>query len=168
MADPASTDSEIIKVSEVPLWYRSLQVALIASLIGLGISLGVVIYNYYKADAVSDIFRQTRRPILQYRLEKGAWPSNFTFDKAPADLEAYDFSTVARGVRDLEVRGTWQFIIKSPDGRTAPRVIFKPEEDSLSNRRTLFAVDAQLDDGKENSGRLLVVGGQAEFTLMGE
>ncbi len=168
MADSAAKDSEIYKVSEVPLWYRSVQVAGLATLLGLAISFGLIYYNYLQAQTVAEIFRQSRKPILQYRLEKGAWPSNFTFDKIPADLEVYEFSTAVRGFADVGLKGVWQFTLVDVNGSAVPKVIFKSDDSSLSARRVLFGVDSQLDDGKDASGRLLVVASQAEFTLMGE
>ncbi len=168
MADSAPKDSEIFKVSEVPLWYRSVQVALLATLLGLVISFGLIYYNYLQAQTVAEIFRQSRKPILQYRLEKGVWPSNFSFDKIPTDLEAYEFSTAVRGIADSGLKGTWQFALIDVNGAAVPKIIFKSEDGSLNARRILFGVDAQLDDGKDTSGRLLVVAAQAEFTLMGE
>jgi hypothetical protein len=168
MADPTPRDSQIFKVSEVPLWYRSMQVAGLATLLGLGIAFGFIYSNYIQAQAVAEIFRQSRKPILQYRLEKGVWPTNFTFDKIPPDLEAYEFSAAVRGFADAGLKGVWQFAQLDVNGNVVPKVIFKSEDLSLNARRILFGVDAQLDDGKDASGRLLVVASQAEFTLMGE
>ncbi len=168
MADPAPKESEVIVVSEVPLWMRAIQVATLGLLIGLGITFGLIYNNFQQAGSVADIFRQSRRPILQYRLEKGAWPSNFDFDKIPAELESYDFSSIARGTRELDVRGSWQFATEEVDGKAVPKIIFKPEDKSLNGLRILSAVDAQLDDGQESTGRLRVTADQAEFTLMGE
>ena len=168
MADPAPKESEVIVVSEVPLWMRAVQVAALGGLIGLGITFGLIYNNFQQAGSVADIFRQSRRPILQYRLEKGAWPSNFDFDKIPAELESYDFSSIARGTRELDVRGSWQFATEEVDGKAVPKIIFKPEDKSLNGLRILSAVDAQLDDGQESTGRLRVTADQAEFTLMGE
>ncbi len=168
MADSSPNDKEIISVSEVPLLLRSVQVALLAIVIGLGVSAGIIYFNTNKAGPIAEVFRQSRKPILQYRLEKGAWPTNFSFDKAPVDLEQYDFSATVRAMHDLEVRGVWQFASEDVGGKTVPKVIFKPEDSSLNTRRILFAVDSQLDDGQENSGRLIVTGAQAEFTLMAE
>ncbi|MEI6597720.1 MAG: hypothetical protein WCL22_01625, partial [bacterium] len=71
MADPSPKESEVIVVSEVPLWMRAVQVAALGGLIGLGITFGLIYNNFQQAGSVADIFRQGRRPILQYRLEKG-------------------------------------------------------------------------------------------------
>jgi hypothetical protein len=168
MAKPAPKDSEAIAVSEVPLWVRAIQVAALGGLIGLGITFGMIYNNFCQAEAVTDIFKQSRRPILQYRLERGAWPSNFTFDKIPAALEPYEFGAIARGARELDVRGSWQFASVGVEGKIIPMLIFKPEDKSLNSLRILSAVDAQLDDGQEAAGRLRVTDAQAEFTLMAE
>lgn len=168
MAEPAPKESDVIVVPEVPLGMRAIQVATLGLLIGLGITFGLIYNNFQQAGSVADIFRQSRRPILQYRLEKGAWPSNFDFDKIPAELESYDFSSIARGTRELDVRGSWQFATEEVDGKAVPKIIFKPEDKSLNGLRILSAVDAQLDDGQESTGRLRVTADQAEFTLMGE
>lgn len=168
MADSVPKDSEIFKVSEIPLWYRSVQLAVVATLLGLAISFGFIYSNYLQAQAVAEIFRQSRKPILQYRLEKGVWPSNFSFDKIPADLEAYEFSAAVRGFADAGLKGVWKFTLVDVNGNAVPKIIFKSEDVSLNARRILFGVDSQLDDGADASGRLLVVASQAEFTLMGE
>ena len=168
MADTTSTDTEIIKVSEVPLWYRSAQVIIAAGILGLAVSFGLVLQDYYQAETVAGVFQQSRKPILQYRLEKGAWPSNFSFDKVPADVESYDFSAAVSGMRSAEIRGVWRFTAEEVEGRTIPKVIFKADEDSPSVKRILFVTDLKIDDGREKAGKLLVTGTQAEFMLMAE
>jgi hypothetical protein len=57
--------------------------------LGLLIAFGFILRDHFQADSMALVYRDARAPLIQYRLEKGAWPAKFDFRVPPADLAAW-------------------------------------------------------------------------------
>jgi hypothetical protein len=128
MADPITQVPKIIEVDPTPMWYRLVSAMIKALFIGLLITLGFIIRDYMRVDSVAEVFRQCRKPLIQYRLEKNSWPADFDFNNPPADLLTYGFKETVKKLTDnCSIAGKWSFTVnKGPMGPNVPTIIFNP------------------------------------------
>ena len=167
MAEPASHVPKLVEVDATPLWYRITGTLIFATFIGLVISLGFVIRDHLRVDPMVSVFRQCRKPLIQYRLEKNTWPADFDFSNPPADLAAYGFNeAVKKFTEKCDIPGKWKFTQnKSPMGTGNPSVIFQPTDPDVFSRRVLLILDERLDDGVPETGDFRVTDELGAFKL---
>ena len=154
MAEPASHVPKLVEVDPTPLWYRITGTLIFALFIGLVITLGFIIRDHLRVDPLANVYRQCRKPLIQYRLEKNTWPADFDFANPPADLAAYGFrEAVKNPIENCDIPGKWSFTLnKSPMGPGNPTIIFQPAESDIFSRRVLLILDERLDDGAPETG----------------
>jgi hypothetical protein len=154
MAEPASHIPKLVEVDPTPLWYRITGTLIFAVFIGLVITLGFIIRDHLRVDPMANVYRQCRKPLIQYRLEKATWPADFDFANPSADLAAYGFSeAVKKSIEKCDIAGKWSFTLnKGPMGPNCPSVIFRPSDPDFSSRRVLLILDERLDDGVPETG----------------
>ena len=167
MAEPASHIPKLVEVDPTPLWYRIIGTLIFAAFIGLSITLGFIIRDHLRVDPLASVFRQCRKPLIQYRLEKNTWPADFDFAKPSADLTAYGFNeAVKKSMGDCDIPGKWSFTLnKGPMGAGNPTIIFKPTEPDIFSRRVLLILDERLDDGVPETGDFRVTDELGAFKL---
>jgi hypothetical protein len=137
--------------------------------LGLLIAFGFVLRDHFQADGMTLVYREARAPLIQYRLEKGAWPAKFDFRVPPADLAAFGFTKVVQPALDkAPVNGSWSFTPDSATGKGIPAVVFTPSTPDASSQRILLVVDDRLDDGDAAKGLFRVSETEAAFTLKAE
>lgn len=167
MAEPISNIPQLVQVDSTPLWYRIIGTLISAVIIGLFIISGFVVRDYLRVDPVINVYRQCRKPLIQYRLEKNNWPADFDFSNPPADLAAYAFNdAVKKSMGECAIPGKWIFTLnKSPLGAGVPSIIFQPTQPDIFSRRVLLIVDERLDDGNAETGNFKVTDELGAFKL---
>lgn len=167
MAEPASHIPKLVEVDPTPLWYRITGTLIFAAIIGLIVTLGFIIRDYLRVDPLASVYRQCRKPLIQYRLEKNTWPADFDFAKPSADLAAYGFNeAVKKSMWDCDIPGKWSFTLnKGPMGPAKPTIIFQPTEPDIFSRRVLLILDERLDDGVPETGDFRVTDELGAFRL---
>jgi hypothetical protein len=167
MAEPASHIPKLVEVDPTPLWYRITGTLIFAAIIGLIVTLGFIIRDYLRVDPLASVYRQCRKPLIQYRLEKNSWPADFDFAKPSADLAAYGFNeAVKKSMGDCDIPGKWSFTLnKGPMGPGKPTIIFQPTESDIFSRRVLLILDERLDDGVPETGDFRVTDELGAFRL---
>jgi hypothetical protein len=167
MAEPASHIPKLVEVDPTPLWYRITGTLIFAAIIGLIVTLGFIIRDYLRVDPLASVYRQCRKPLIQYRLEKNSWPVDFDFAKPSADLAAYGFNeAVKKSMGDCDIPGKWSFTLnKGPMGPGKPTIIFQPTESDIFSRRVLLILDERLDDGVPETGDFRVTDELGAFRL---
>jgi len=167
MAEPASHIPKLVEVDPTPLWYRITGTLIFAAIIGLIVTLGFIIRDYLRVDPLASVYRQCRKPLIQYRLEKNTWPADFDFAKPSADLAAYGFNeAVKKSMGDCDIPGKWSFTLnKGPMGPGKPTIIFQPTESDIFSRRVLLILDERLDDGVPETGDFRVTDELGAFRL---
>ena len=167
MAEPVSQVPQIVEVDATPIWYRITGTLISAIFIGLVIALGFVVRDHLRVDPLATVFRQCRKPLIQYRLEKATWPADFDFANPPADLNAYGFNeAVKKPIENCDIAGKWSFTFKnSPMGPNSPTVIFQPAQPDIFSRRVLLILDERLDDGIPETGNFRVTEEFGAFKL---
>jgi len=167
MAEPASHIPRLVEVDPTPLWYRITGTLIFAAIIGLIVTLGFIIRDYLRVDPLASVYRQCRKPLIQYRLEKNTWPADFDFAKPSADLAAYGFNeAVKKSMGDCDILGKWSFTLnKGPMGPGKPTIIFQPTESDIFSRRVLLILDERLDDGVPETGDFRVTDELGAFRL---
>ncbi len=169
MSDSASNVPQVLIAPTSPLWYHALMTAVVGLVLGLLIAFGFVLRDHFQADGMTAAFREVRAPLIQYRLEKGAWPAKFDFRAPPADLVAFGFSKIAQPAVDkATLVGSWTFTTDSAAGKGVPAVVFTPSTFDASARRILEVVDGRVDDGEPTKGGFRVTDAEAAFTLKAE
>ncbi len=169
MSDSSPKVPEIIKAPSSPLWFDIGMWAGFAIFIGLSISFGFVLRDHLRVDEVVEVFRKCRKPLIQYRLEKEAWPASFDLKNPPADVQPYNFSAaIRRPMENCAVPGTWRFVADSSAGKDKAFVVFEAADSGVSTRRILQLVDERLDDGVPDRGKFIINGNRGTFTLKGE
>jgi hypothetical protein len=170
MAEPVSNIPKLVEVDPTPLWYRISGTLISAVFIGLVITLGFSVRDYLRVDPLVSVYRQCRKPLIQYRLEKNTWPADFDFAKPSADLAAYGFSeAIKKSMADGELPGKWSFTLsKGPMGLDKPTIIFQPTEMDIFSRRVLLIIDERLDDGVPETGEFRVTDELGAFKLKSE
>lgn len=122
-----------------------------------------------KAETVAAVCRAARVPLLQHRAEKGAWPEDFDFTKAPESIQGYGFAAAVQpSVAKCTAVGTWRFTTNGPAGKGKPALVFTAAEPGDGTLRLLTAVDAQLDDGRTTAGKFRADDQAGVFTLRDE
>jgi len=167
MPEPASHIPKLVEVDPTPLWYRITGTLIFAAIIGLIVTLGFIIRDYLRVDPLASVYRQCRKPLIQYRLEKNSWPADFDFAKPSADLAAYGFNeAVKKSMGDCDIPGKWSFTLnKGPMGPGKPTIIFQPTESDIFSRRVLLILDERLDDGVPETGDFRVTDELGAFRL---
>lgn len=167
MAEPVSNIPQLVEVDATPLWYRITGTLISAFIIGLLITVGFVIRDYLRVDPVINVYRQCRKPLVQYRLEKNNWPADFDFSNPPAEVAAYAFNeAVKKSMSECDIPGKWTFTFnKGPMGTGNPTVIFQPTSPDIFSRRVLMIVDGRLDDGVPETGNFRVTDELGAFKL---
>ena len=167
MAEPASHIPKLIEVDPTPLWYRITGALIFAVIIGLIITLGFIIRDHLRVDPLASVYRQCRKPLIQYHLEKNTWPADFDFTKPSADLAAYGFNeAVKKPMGDCDIPGKWSFTLnKGPMGPGNPTIIFQPTEPNIFSHRVLLILDERLDDGVPETGDFRVTDELGAFKL---
>lgn len=167
MAEPASNIPKLVEVDSTPLWYRITGTLIFAAFIGLAITLGFIIRDHLRVDPLATVFRQCRKPLIQYRLEKNTWPADFDFANPAADLAAYGFSeAVKKSMGNCDILGKWSFTLnKGPMGAGNPTIIFKTTEPDIFSRRVLLILDERLDNGVPETGDFRVTDELGAFKL---
>ena len=167
MAEPVSHIPKLVEVDPTPLWYRITGTLILAAIIGLIVTLGFIIRDYLRVDPLASVYRQCRKPLIQYRLEKNSWPADFDFAKPSADLAAYGFNeAVKKSMGDCDISGKWSFTLnKGPMGPGKPTIIFQPTESDIFSRRVLLILDERLDDGVPETGDFRVTDELGAFRL---
>lgn len=169
MADSENKVPQILLAPASPLWYHAMMWAIGGLALGLLIAFGFVLRDHFQADGMTHVYREARAPLIQYRLEKGAWPAKFDFRVPPADLAAFGFTKVVQPALDkAPVNGSWSFTPDSPAGKGIPAVVFTPSTPDASSQRILLVVDDRLDDGDGAKGLFRVSETEAAFTLKSE
>lgn len=169
MSDAESNVPKVLIAPSSPLWYHALMAALVAAVLGLLVAFGFVLRDHFQADAVTQAYRVARAPLIQYRLEKGAWPAKFDFRAPPPDVAAFGFAAAVQPSLDkVAVTGTWTFTPDGPGGKGVPAVVFAPSAPDAASHRTLLVVDGRLDDGDAAKGGFRVTETEAAFTLKAE
>jgi hypothetical protein len=158
MAEPVSHIPKLIEIDSTPLWYRITGTIISALIIGLFITTGFIVRDYLRVDPMANVYRQCRKPLIQYRLEKNNWPADFDFTQPPADLAAYGFiEAVKKPMGDCDIPGKWTFTLnKGPMGEGNPTIIFQPNEPNIFSRRVILVIDQRLDDGVPETGNFRV------------
>jgi hypothetical protein len=167
MAEPVYSIPKLVEVDPTPLWYRIIGKLISALIIGLLITLGFIIRDHLRVDPLASVYRQCRKPLIQYRLEKNTWPDDFDFSKPPAGLAAYAFSeAVKKPMADCDIPGKWSFTLnQGPMGSGTPTIIFQPTEPDNFSRRILLILDERLDDGIPETGNFRVTEELGAFKL---
>jgi len=169
MSETESNVPKVLLAPTSPLWYHAMMTAVGGIVVGLLIAFGFVVRDHFQADAVTQAFRATRAPLIQYRLEKGAWPAKFDFRAPPADLASFGFAAAVQPAVDkVALNGAWTFVTDGPAGKGVPAVVFTPTSPDASTRRILEVVDGRLDDGEPAKGGFRVTETEAAFTLKAE
>jgi hypothetical protein len=169
MADSETKVPQVLLAPASPLWYHAMMCALGGLILGLLIAFGFVLRDHFQADGMTLVYREARAPLIQYRLEKGAWPAKFDFRVPPADLAAFGFTKVVQPALDkASVNGTWTFTPDGPAGKGVPAVVFTPSSPDASTQRILLVVDGRLDDGEPTKGLFRVSETAAAFTVKAE
>jgi hypothetical protein len=169
MSEAESNVPKVLLAPTSPLWYHALMTALGGVVLGLLIAFGFVLRDHFQADAMTHAFRVARAPLIQYRLEKGAWPAKFDFRAPPADLTAFGFAANVQPALDkATVNGAWTFSPDGPGGKGVPAIVFTPSVPDSSSHRILLVVDGRLDDGDGAKGGFRVTETEAAFTLKAE
>ena len=170
MAEPASNIPKLVEVDSTPLWYRITGKLIAAAFIGLLITLGFLIRDHLRVDPMATVFRQCRKPLIQYHLEKNTWPADFDFAKPSADLVAYGFSeAVKKSMGNCDIPGKWSFTLNAgPMGAGNPTILFQPTEPDIFSRRVLLILDERLDDGVPETGDFRVTDELGAFKLKSE
>jgi hypothetical protein len=163
-ATPPATP--IIRTSLTPAWQQACQWAGRGLLVGLFIVLGIMTYDHSKANSVSQVMQEARRPLLQYHHEKGGWPADFNLTKAAPELAAFNAKLLPELVGKCRVVGVWMFTQNGPEGK--PAVVFTPSSAGSSFKRVLMVVDGWMDDGRAAAGDLRVTEAKAWLTLTAE
>ena len=167
MSEPISNIPQIVEVDTTRIWYRIMGTLLSALLIGLVVALGFIVRDYLRVDPMASVFRQSRKPLIHYRLEKNTWPADFDFAAPPPDLVAYGFSdAVKKSIESCDIPGKWSFTFnKGPMGAGNPTVIFQPTQPNIFSRRVLLILDERLDDGVPETGNFRVTEELGAFKL---
>ena len=167
MSEPVSNVPKLVEVDSTPLWYRITSKLISALIIGLLITLGFIIRDHLRVDPLANVYRQCHKPLIQYHLEKNAWPADFDFANPPSDLTAYAFSeAVKKSMGECDLPGKWSFTLnKGPMGVGKPTIIFKPNEPDIFSRRILLILDERLDDGIPETGNFRVTDELGAFKL---
>jgi len=169
MADSENKVPQILLAPASPLWYHAMMWAIGGLSLGLLIAFGFVLRDHFQADGMTLVFREARAPLIQYRLEKGAWPAKFDFRAPPADLVAFGFTKVVQPALDkAPVNGSWNFTPDGPAGKGVPAVVFAPYTPDASSQRIMLVVDDRLDDGDGAKGLFRISETEAAFTLKSE
>lgn len=169
MADSETKVPKILLAPTSPLWYHATVWAVGGLTLGLLVAFGFILRDHFQADSMVLVYRDARAPLIQYRLEKGAWPAKFDFRVPPADLAAFGFAKVVQPALDkASVNGTWSFTPDSPAGKGIPAVVFAASTPDTSSLRILLVVDGRLDDGDGAKGIFRVSETEAAFTLKAE
>ena len=170
MSEPVSHIPKLVEVDSTPLWYRITGTLISALIIGALIVLGFIIRDHLRVDPLASVYRQCRKPLIQYSLEKNSWPADFDFKNPPADLAAYAFNeAVKKPMSDCDIPGKWSFTLdKGPMGRGNPTIIFRPNEPDTFSRRVLLILDERLDDGVPETGNFRVTDELGAFKLKSE
>ncbi len=169
MADSENKVPQILLAPASPLWYHAMMWAIGGLSLGLLIAFGFVLRDHFQADGMTLVFREARAPLIQYRLEKGAWPAKFDFRAPPADLVAFGFTKVVQPALDkAPVNGSWNFTPDGPAGKGVPAVVFAPYTPDASSQRIMLVVDDRLDDGDGAKGLFRISETEAAFTLKAE
>jgi hypothetical protein len=169
MSEAESNAPKVLLAPSSPLWYRALMTALGGAVLGLLIAFGFVLRDHFQADVMTQAFRDARTPLIQYRLEKGAWPAKFDFRAPPADLVAFGFTKSVQPLLDkATVNGAWTFVADGPGGKGVPAIVFTPSVPDAASHRILLVVDGRLDDGDGAKGGFRVTETEAAFTLKAE
>lgn len=79
MADSETKVPTILLAPTSPLWYHAAMWAVGGLTLGLLIAFGFILRDHFQADSMALVYRDARSPLIQYRLEKGAWPAKFDF-----------------------------------------------------------------------------------------
>jgi len=169
MADSENKVPKILLAPTSPLWYHAMMCSIGGLTLGLLIAFGFVLRDHFQADSMALVYREARAPLIQYRLEKGAWPAKFDFRVPPADLATFGFTKAVQPALDkASVNGSWSFTPDSPAGKGIPAVVFAASTPDASSQRILLVVDGRLDDGDGAKGVFRVSETEAAFTLKAE
>lgn len=169
MADNDSNVPKVLIAPTSPLWYHAMMWSIGGLVLGLIIAFALVLLDHFKVDGMTLVYREARAPLIQYRLEKGAWPAKFDFRVPPAELAAFGFTKVVQPALDkASLNGIWSFEQDSALGKGVPAIVFTPSSPDLSSQRILLVVDSRLDDGEPAKGRFRVTETAAAFTLKDE
>lgn len=167
MAEDANTPANpILRASLHSSGQLAYQWAVKGLIAGLVIALGITIYEHTKANSVSLVLQEARRPLLQFHFEKGGWPADFNLTATAPELAAFNAKQLPALIRKCQVEGVWTFAQKGPDGK--PAVIFTPASGGSSFKRVLMVVDGWMDDGLASEGDLRVTDAKAWLRLTAE
>ncbi len=169
MPDNDSNVPKVLQAPTSPLWYHAMMWSLGGLALGLIIAFTCVLLDHFKADSMTLVYREARAPLIQYRLEKGAWPAKFDFRVPPAELAAFGFTKAVEPALDkASLNGGWSFEQDTALGKGVPAIVFTPSSPDLATHRILLVVDSRLDDGEPTKGRFRVTKTAAAFTLKDE
>jgi hypothetical protein len=115
------------------------------------------------ANAVLKVFAEARTGLLTERFEREAWPADAELTAALGPERARRLRVI---ITECQVPGKWLFEPKSATG--GPAVLFTPAEAGRSYERAFGVVDGWLDDGKAETGDLLIRADGASLRLSAE
>lgn len=165
-AEENSPKPEAVRAPLRPLWATALRRGFVGLLVGLAVALVVVVLDHRKANSVSKVFVQARVILLQYQVEKGAWPKDFDLNAPGDQFGGFSFDLLNDALGKCDLAGKWAFVAKSAAG--GPAIVFTPAEPDRAFRRVLGAVDRWLDDGDVATGEMRVRDGDALLRLSAE
>ncbi len=165
-AEENSPPSEAVRGPLRPLWATALRRGFVGLLVGLAVALVFAVFDHRKANSVSKVFVQARVILLQYQVEKGAWPKDFDLNAPGDQFGGFSFDLLNDALGKCDLAGKWAFVAKSAAG--GPAIVFTPAEPDRAFRRVLGAVDHWLDDGDAATGDLRVGEGDASLRLSAE
>jgi hypothetical protein len=165
-ADEPSSQAPILRAPLEPLWQSAARRGFWGLLIGLAIALVFVVLDHRKANSVSQVCMQARILFLQYQAEKGEWPKACDLAAPGGQFGGFNLEPLTTAVAKCQVPGKWLFEPKSVTG--GPAVVFTPAEAGRSYERAFGVVDGWLDDGKAETGDLLIRADGASLRLSAE
>ena len=162
-ATETASPAGILQAPREPLWLSAARRGFWGLLIGLVIAMVFVVLDHRKANSVSQVCMQARIIFLQYHAEKDAWPKACDLAAAGGQFGGFDLEPLTTAVAKCQVPGKWFFMPKGETG--GPAVVFTPAEPGRSYERAFGVVDGWLDDGRPETGDLLVREGVASLRL---
>jgi len=144
----------VVRGPQEPLWRLVARRGIFGLCLGLLVALVFVVLDHRKANSVSQVGMHARVLLLQYRVEKDAWPADCDLAAPGAQFGGFALEPLATAVAKCQVPGRWAFAARSPTG--GPAVVFTPAEPGRSYERAFGVADGWLDDGDPEKGDFLV------------
>ena len=146
--------TEVVRGPQEPLWRLVVRRGIFGLCLGLLVALVFVVLDHRKANSVSQVGMHARVLLLQYRVEKDAWPADCDLAAPGAQFGGFALEPLTTAVAKCQIPGKWAFAPKAETG--GPAVVFTPAEPGRSYERVFGVVDGWLDDGLADAGDLLV------------